>query len=85
MDEPAPPSVSFATDIRPLFTDIDIEHMSFFCDLSAYEDVRDNADEILRRLTATGLHQMPPTSAGGPWPPDKIALFKQWKDGGCAP
>jgi hypothetical protein len=84
MADPKPP-VSFAADIRPLFTDIDIQHMSFFCDLSKFEDVRDNADDILDRLTQTGLRQMPPTSSGGPWPPEQIELFRQWKEGGCAP
>jgi hypothetical protein len=79
------PSVSFAEDIRGLFTDIDIQHMSWFCDLSKFEDVRDNADDILDRLTQTGHRQMPPASAGGPWPQEKIDIFRRWKDGGCAP
>jgi hypothetical protein len=79
------PSVSFAADIRPLFRDIDIQHMRFFCDLSKYEDVRDNVDDILDRLTQTGLRQMPPTNTGGPWPQPQIDLFRRWKDGGCAP
>jgi hypothetical protein len=38
--------VSFANDIRPLFTQIDINHMAFFCDLSSYDDVKTNAQEI---------------------------------------
>jgi hypothetical protein len=79
------PLISFAADIRPLFRDIDIQHMSWFCDLSKYEDARDNADDILDRLTQTGLRQMPPASAGGPWAAEKIELFRKWKDGGCAP
>jgi hypothetical protein len=83
-DDPAK-ALSFAIDIRPLFRDIDINHMSWFCDLSRYEDVRDNAEEILDRLTATGSRLMPPANAGGSWPADKIELFRQWKEGGCAP
>jgi hypothetical protein len=78
-------AVSFATDIRRLFTDTDISHMSWFCDLSKYEDVRDNADDILDRLTSSGRRLMPPANSGGPWSADKIALFQKWKDGGCAP
>ena len=40
---------SFATDIRPKFTDEDVEHMNDMVgmDLSSYETVRDNADLIL--------------------------------------
>jgi hypothetical protein len=78
-------SVRFKNDIRRLFTDTDIQHMSWFCDLSKYEDVRDNADDILDRLTRTDLKQMPPTSADGPWPQEQIDLFRQWKEGGCLP
>jgi hypothetical protein len=77
--------VSFAADIRRLFRDVDIQHMSWFCDLSKYEDVRDNADDILGRLMQTGRRQMPPSNAGGPWPQAQIELFRKWKDGGCAP
>jgi hypothetical protein len=69
----------FARDIRPLFRDIDIDHMSFFCDLSKYEDVRDNAQEILNRLSGVSGRRMPP---GSPWSPEKIALFKKWMDDG---
>jgi hypothetical protein len=79
------PPVSFAAHIRPLFRDIDIQHMSWFCDLSKYEDVRANADDILDRLTQKGQRQMPADNAGGPWPPDQIELFRQWTDGGFAP
>jgi hypothetical protein len=42
---------SYATDIRPKFTDEDIDHMKDFgVDLSDYATVRDNADLILTRL-----------------------------------
>jgi hypothetical protein len=78
-------AVSFAADIRPLFRPIDIEHMSFFCDLSKYEDVRDNAQEIRDRLNGVGGGLMPPKHAGGPWTAENIALFQKWIAGGCAP
>jgi hypothetical protein len=75
-------AVSFAKEIRPLFTDIDIEHMSFFCDLSNYDDVKANAAVILGRLNGSGGTRMPPDFSGGPWPDANIALFQQWiKDG----
>jgi hypothetical protein len=77
--------VSFAADIRPLFTDTDIDHMSFFCDLSSYNDVKTNSAAILGRLNGTGGHQMPPASTGGPWPPAHIALFQTWINDGSLP
>ena len=46
-------SISYTNDIRPLFTQIDIDHMSFLCDLSNYDDVKTSAQEILSRLKAT--------------------------------
>jgi hypothetical protein len=83
-DTQAPP-VSFATDIRPLFNDTDIAHMSWFCDLSKYDDVKTNAADILSRLDGSGGAVMPPKRSGGPWSPAQIALFQKWIDGGCAP
>ena len=77
--------VSFATDIRPLFTQVDIDHMQFFCDLSNYNDVKTNADDILGRLKGKGGPMMPPANAGGPWPESQIALFQSWVDEGCNP
>lgn len=77
--------VSFAADIRPLFTDTDIDHMSFFCDLADYNDVKTNAAEILERLTGSSGPVMPPKSTGGPWPEDSIALFRKWIDEGFQP
>ena len=75
--------VSFARDIRPLFRTLDIEHMAFLCDLSKYEDVRDNAQDILGRLKGLGGRRMPPSDAGGPWSAENIALFQKWVDDGC--
>ena len=37
---------TFELDIRPRFRPMGVEEMSFSFDLSAYEDVRDNADAI---------------------------------------
>ena len=84
MGQPAK-TISFAADIKPLFRPIDIDHMSWFCDLSRYEDVRDHANEILGRLDGSHGPQMPPSRSGGPWPQANVDLFKQWKDNGCAP
>lgn len=77
--------VSFAKDILPLFTQIDIDHMQFFCDLSKYDDVKTNSADIVSRLTGEGGPTMPPKTAGGPWSATQIALFQSWIDGGCQP
>jgi hypothetical protein len=78
--------VGFANDIRPLFTQMDIDHMSFFLDLSSFDDVKSNAADILSRLKGENGPVMPPPPANGgdgPWPANKIALFQAWIDGGC--
>jgi hypothetical protein len=69
----------FAADIRPLFRDQDVEEMQFAFDLGQYDDVKSNAADIYERL-ADG--SMP---CDGPWAADRIALFRQWMDGGFAP
>jgi len=80
--------VGFAIDIRPLFSQTDIDHMEWFCDLSDYAEVKANAAKILSRLQGRGGPVMPPppTKGGeGPWPPPNIALFQSWIDGGFQP
>lgn len=72
-------SLSFAGDIRPLFTASDIEHMDFIFDLSNFDDVVANAAIIYERLADKS---MPP---GQPWPDAQIASFKQWMDEGMNP
>ena len=47
--------VGFAADIRPLFTDVDIDHMSWFCDLAAYADVDEANCAIGMAITLGGL------------------------------
>jgi hypothetical protein len=73
--------VSFANDIKVLFTDIDVDHMSWFCDLRSYDDVKANADDIYNRLQGIGGKRMPPPPAQG-WPQANIDLFKTWMDQG---
>jgi hypothetical protein len=68
----------FERDIRPLFRDKDVEEMRFAFDLSQYADVKDNADGIYQRLQDGS---MPCDEA---WPPERIALFRQWIDEGYA-
>ena len=78
-------AVSFATDIRPLFTQVDVDHMAFFCDLSSFTDVKVNAQDIMDHLDGTVPPQMPPAEDGGPWPKSQITLFQTWIQDGCQP
>ena len=50
--------------------------MSFAFDLSSYEEVRENAEEIYGRL-ADGT--MP---CDVPWPEEDVERFRAWIDGG---
>ena len=78
----------FANDIRPLFQQVDIDHMNWFCDLSSYDDVKLHAQEILDRLKGHGGPVMPPPPSGGgngPWSTGNITLFQNWINGGYQP
>jgi hypothetical protein len=68
--------VSYASDIRPLFRDLDIESMSMSFDLSSYEDVRENAEKIYARLSDGTM----PCDA--PWSDEQVARFRAWIDAG---
>ena len=69
---------SYALHIKPLFTAVDIEHMSGFgIDLGSYDGVKTSAPDILPRLKHP-TRPMPPKNDGGPWPDEWIALFETW-------
>jgi hypothetical protein len=70
---------SFAGDIRPLFRDHDVSAMDWAFDLSSYEDVKENAEDIHERL-ANGT--MPCDRA---WPAEQVQLFRAWIDAGTRP
>ncbi len=70
-------AVGFERDIRSLFRDKDVESMSFVLDLSAYADVRVNANRI---VAAVAGGTMP---CDGRWPEERVALFRRWMDAGC--
>jgi hypothetical protein len=67
---------SFAQDVRPLFRPRDVGAMSFAFDLEDYDDVKENADGIYRRLSSGSM------PCDGPWPEDRIATFRAWMDEG---
>jgi hypothetical protein len=70
--------LSFERDIRPLLRAKDIEEMSFAFDLSSYDEVCENAEEIHSRL-ADGT--MP---CDAPWPEEDVERFRAWMDAGMA-
>jgi hypothetical protein len=76
-------TVSFETDILPLFTSMDKEHMSHVgVELGdyAYMSQPDNASEVYSQVSSA---KMPPSGSGEqPWPEDKVQLFREWMDGG---
>jgi hypothetical protein len=72
--------LSFATDIRPLFRDTDVDAMQAFgLDLSSYHEVKARASEIYDRLEDGS---MPCDDA---WPAEDRTLFKRWRDEGMLP
>jgi hypothetical protein len=80
-DSSAP--LSFAKDIRPMFTQLDVDHMMAFMDLSNRDSVFQNADAIYGVVTSGS---MPPRSSGeSAWTPQMCARFKDWQTQGGPP
>ena len=76
-------TLSFAKDIRPMFTDLDVDHMKDAgIDLSSRDDVEGNATNIYITVSDGS---MPPPGTGETWSPEMCARFKQWWDQGCKP
>jgi hypothetical protein len=67
---------SFEHDIRPLFRSKDVESMSGRFDLSSYQDVRSNADEIYEKLSNGTM------PCDGAWPAERLQLFQSWINAG---
>jgi hypothetical protein len=72
-------AVGFERDIRPLFREGDINSMSFAFDLSSYQDVSANAEQIYRRLAEGSM------PCDGKWPAEQVQRFRTWIDTGSAP
>jgi hypothetical protein len=70
------PVPSFERDIRPLFTERDRAAMRWAFDLGEIASVRQHAEAILEQVTAG---RMP---CDGAWPPESVALFRQWVQAG---
>jgi hypothetical protein len=76
-------TLSFARDIRPMFTNMDVDHMKKAMDLSDRANVFQHAEAIYESVSSG---RMPPPSSGEPrWTPDMCAKFKQWQEEGGQP
>ncbi|HEX7736750.1 MAG TPA: hypothetical protein VF458_18025 [Ktedonobacteraceae bacterium] len=62
----------FEHDIKPLFREEDRDAMEYAFDLWDYNDVRDQADNILERLEDGSM------PCDGEWPEEQIELFRRW-------
>ncbi len=72
--------LSFASDVRNLFRDSDVKTMKRYgIDLSSYENVKARASDIYARLIEGDM------PCDTPWGSDKLAVFKEWMDGGKSP
>jgi hypothetical protein len=78
---------SFETDIRPLFTDRDVEGMRRAFNLASYDEVKSHASAIYDRIRGIGGGVMPPPPprGEGPWSQSRIDLFGRWIADGCPP
>ena len=80
-------TTSFQADIRPLFTERDIQGMIKGFNLAGYDEVKAHAAAIYDRIRGIGGAVMPPPPPRdeGPWPQSRIDLFAKWVADGCPP
>ncbi|MGA2999928.1 hypothetical protein [Bradyrhizobium sp.] len=80
-------TTSFQADIRPLFTERDIQGMIKGFNLASYDEVKAHAAAIYDRIRGIGGAVMPPPPprGDGPWPQSRIDLFAKWVAEGCPP
>lgn len=72
-------TISFATDVKPLFRQKDRDSMINAFDLWKYDDVKQHQDAI---LGAVSKGVMP---CDGKWPADQVATLQGWIDAGSPP
>lgn len=76
--------LSFAKDIRAMFTDLDVAHMKpKGMDLSSYDAVKKHAFAIYASVSQGTMP--PPGWDEDPWTKEMCATFKSWQDQGCPP
>ena len=69
----------FEKDVRPLFREDDRSAMRWAFDLWSYDAVQERAETILERLEEGSM------PCDDPWDEERIALFRDWIEGGCQP
>lgn len=69
-------TVSYATDIKPLFREGDRNAMESHFDLWSYDDVSGAAPRILAALEKGTM------PCDGAWPEDQVDVFRRWVDEG---
>jgi hypothetical protein len=81
--------ISFATDILPMFRQVDIDHMKpmgvlldDYDYMSSAENDHQNAQNVSDFLTGKKKPQMPP---GSPWTAEQLATYAQWMADGYQP
>jgi hypothetical protein len=72
-------ALGYERDIRPLFREKGVSAMSTVFDLADYDDVQANARSILAKLSDGTM------PCDGPWPQNRVDLFRSWVDEGCQP
>jgi hypothetical protein len=68
--------VSFETEVKPMFRELDRESMRSHFDLWSYDDVSEHADAILARLRAGTM------PCDGAWPDADVDRFQHWAESG---
>jgi hypothetical protein len=66
------PTITFESDIKPLFREKDRDSMRRAFDLWSYADVQSHADSIVERLKNGSM------PCDGAWPAERVELFEGW-------
>jgi hypothetical protein len=72
----AAPTITFESDIKPLFREKDRDSMRRAFDLWSYADVQSHADSIVERLKNGSM------PCDGAWPAERVELFERWIEEG---
>jgi hypothetical protein len=69
----------YETDIKPLFRELDRVEMDFVFDLWSYDEVKENAADILDRIEDGTM------PCDEPWDETRIQKLRDWIAEGCPP
>ena len=76
-------AVSYAQDIRPLFTDMDVAHMQGLGVLLDDFDYMRDPGHAQKVLDAVSTGSMPPSSSGEPsWSQERVQSLRDWISAG---